>query len=163
MSNHITQHAPTKKLAPSPLAAKVLTAAFLLVAANEGMSQSIKSSSDMVAQAGSTNTQSSSANDRTSSGAASAGRGAASATESSAATKTPVKTLVDDSILTTKVKAALLADTRVKGSMISVETVGSEVTLSGAVATQGESVQAEKITRQISGVKSVVNKVTLKK
>ena len=163
MSNHITQHAPTEKLAPSPLAAKVLIATFLLVAANEGMSQSIKSTSDMVAQAGSTNNQSSSANDRTSSGAASAGRGAASATESSTATKTPIKTLVDDSILTTKVKAALLADTRVKGSMISVETVGSEVTLSGAVATQGESVQAEKIARQISGVKSVVNKVTLKK
>ena len=77
--------------------------------------------------------------------------------------KSSVRTLVDDSILTTKIKAGMLADPGVKATEVSVETNSGEVTLSGAVDSQPEMEQAQKIAQSVTGVKTVINKITLKK
>jgi hyperosmotically inducible protein len=77
--------------------------------------------------------------------------------------KSSVRTLVDDSIVTTKIKAAMLADPGVKATEVSVETNSGEVTLSGAVGNQPAMEQAEKIAKKVTGVRSVVNNLTLKK
>lgn len=69
---------------------------------------------------------------------------------------------VDDSVITTKAKSALLADTTVKGSEIHVETNKGIVTLSGAVDNERQRERAASIVRGIDGVKSVENKTTLK-
>lgn len=77
--------------------------------------------------------------------------------------KSSVRTLVDDSIVTTKIKAAMLADPGVKATEVNVETNSGEVTLSGAVDSQPAMEQAEKIAKKVTGVKSVVNNLMLKK
>jgi hyperosmotically inducible protein len=69
---------------------------------------------------------------------------------------------VDDSVITTKAKSALLADTTVKGSEIHVETNKGIVTLSGAVDNERQRARAASIVRGIDGVKSVENKMTVK-
>lgn len=62
---------------------------------------------------------------------------------------------VDDTWITTKVKADLLASSNVPGTEIKVETVNGVVTLSGTVSTQAEKDKALKTARGIKGVKSV--------
>ncbi|RJG08036.1 BON domain-containing protein [Noviherbaspirillum cavernae] len=69
---------------------------------------------------------------------------------------------IDDSIITTKVKTALLADTDVKGSDISVETKQGEVMLGGSVQSQAQIDKALKIANAVDGVKSVDNKMLVK-
>lgn len=71
--------------------------------------------------------------------------------------------VVDDSIITTKVKDALLADPSVKGSEISVETRKGEVLLTGFVSNQPEIERAIKVARGVDGVKMVSNKMTVKR
>ena len=68
---------------------------------------------------------------------------------------------IDDSVITTKVKTALLADSTVKGLNISVETVGGTVTLSGTAATQAERTQAEAVATTVEGVRNVVNRINV--
>ena len=80
-----------------------------------------------------------------------------------AGTSTTPGTVVDDSIITTKVKTALLTDPTVRGSDISVETRKGEVLLSGFVNNQSQIDEAQKVTRGIEGVKIVSNKMTLKR
>jgi len=70
--------------------------------------------------------------------------------------------VIDDSIITTKVKAALLADPDVKGTDINVETKKGEVMLSGFVGNQQQIDQAMKIAKAVEGVKKVDNKMTVK-
>jgi hyperosmotically inducible protein len=70
---------------------------------------------------------------------------------------------VDDSVITTKAKSALLADSTVKGTDIHIETNRGVVTLSGAVDNDRQRERAASIVRGIDGVKSVENKMTLKK
>ena len=74
-----------------------------------------------------------------------------------------VRTLVDDAIMTTKIKAAMLADPGVKATEVGVETNSGEVTLSGSVDNPPAMAQAEKIAKNVTGVKSVVNNLMLKK
>lgn len=62
---------------------------------------------------------------------------------------------VDDTWITTKVKADLLASSNVPGTEVKVDTVNGVVTLSGTVATQAEKDKAIKVTRAIKGVKNV--------
>jgi hyperosmotically inducible periplasmic protein len=69
--------------------------------------------------------------------------------------------VIDDSVITTKVKTALLADSTVKGLNISVETVGGTVTLSGTAATQAERTQAEAVATTVEGVRNVVNRINV--
>jgi len=69
--------------------------------------------------------------------------------------------VVDDSVITTKVKSVLLADSTVKGLNISVDTVGGTVTLTGTAATQAERAQAEALAASVEGVRNVVNRINV--
>lgn len=62
---------------------------------------------------------------------------------------------VDDTWITTKVKADLLATRDVSGLEINVETVNGVVSLSGAVDTQAEADRATAVARGIKGVSRV--------
>ena len=69
---------------------------------------------------------------------------------------------VDDSVITTKVKSALLGDDAVKSSAISVETVKGSVQLSGFVDTLDQKSTAGKDAWTVSGVKDVRNNLIVK-
>ena len=75
---------------------------------------------------------------------------------------TTVGTEIDDSVVTARGKSALLADHDSKSFEIKVETRKGEVQLSGFVATQARIDNAIALTRNIEGVKSVENGMTLK-
>lgn len=76
---------------------------------------------------------------------------------------TTLGTELDDSVITTRVKTALLADENVKGLDIAVETRKGEVYLSGLIDNQIQIDRAVQIASKIEGVKSVVNKMSIKK
>jgi hyperosmotically inducible periplasmic protein len=71
-------------------------------------------------------------------------------------------TLIDDSVITTKVKTALLSDSEIKGSDISVETKQGEVMLSGFVRDKVQFDKAVKVASAVEGVKKVNNKMSVK-
>ncbi len=79
-----------------------------------------------------------------------------------AAPSTTMGEKVDDTVVTTKVKAALLADDTVKGMDISVKTVGGEVQLSGVVDNQAQMDRAVAVAKGIEGAQRVQNGMTLK-
>jgi hyperosmotically inducible protein len=70
---------------------------------------------------------------------------------------------IDDAIITTKVKSALLADPSVKSFDIAVVTRKGEVQLSGFVDSQAQIDQAIAIAHKMDGVKSVGNEMSIKK
>ena len=70
--------------------------------------------------------------------------------------------VIDDATLTTKVKAALVADGRTKAYQISVDTRDSVVLLSGFVAATASRTAAGEVAAGISGVKSVDNQIAIK-
>lgn len=76
---------------------------------------------------------------------------------------TTVGAKMDDGITTTKVKAALLADSSVKGSDINVETQNGVVQLSGFVDSQTQVDRALQLARDVQGVTKVDNELTVKK
>jgi hyperosmotically inducible periplasmic protein len=76
---------------------------------------------------------------------------------------TTVGNKVDDGIVTTKVKAALLADANVKSFDIAVVTRKGEVQLSGFVDNQSQIDRAIEVARGIEGVRSVSNEMSIKK
>jgi hyperosmotically inducible periplasmic protein len=69
--------------------------------------------------------------------------------------------VIDDSVITTKVKTALIADQRVHGRDVSVETFKGRVLLSGYVRTPEERKAAQDIARSVPGVKEVNNKISV--
>ena len=69
---------------------------------------------------------------------------------------------VDDSVITTKVKALLAEDDFVKSFQISVETYKGMVQLSGFVNSQQAVDKAGQIARSVQGVKSVKNNLIVK-
>jgi hyperosmotically inducible protein len=81
-----------------------------------------------------------------------------------AATRTSDSTgqYVDDSVITTKVKSALLGDDVVKSFAVSVETVKGVVQLSGFVDTSAQKSAAGHDARAVSGVKDVMNNLIVK-
>lgn len=70
---------------------------------------------------------------------------------------------VDDSIITSKVKSALLADPAIKSLDIAVVTRKGEVQLSGFVNSQDQIDQAVTLARKVDGVTSVGNEMSVKK
>lgn len=70
--------------------------------------------------------------------------------------------VVSDSVVTGKVKAALLADSDIKGTDIKVETTQGIVTLNGVVNSQAQIEKAESIARAIEGVKTIDNRISVK-
>ena len=69
---------------------------------------------------------------------------------------------VDDSVITTKVKALLAEDDFLKSFQIGVETYKGTVQLSGFVASRNGVDKAGEITRSVKGVRSVKNNLLVK-
>jgi hypothetical protein len=69
---------------------------------------------------------------------------------------------VDDTVITTKVKAAILEEPTLKSCEINVETFKGIVQLSGFVGSKTDINKAVEITHRINGVKSVTNSMRLK-
>jgi osmotically-inducible protein OsmY len=69
---------------------------------------------------------------------------------------------VDDSVITAKVKADLVADPVTKAREISVETFKGVVQLSGFVNTAQERDKAGEIARNVKGVVDVKNNINVK-
>jgi hypothetical protein len=69
---------------------------------------------------------------------------------------------VDDSVITSRVKAALIADPLTKAREISVETFKGTVQLSGFVTTAAEKDKAGEIARNTKGVVEVKNNIIIK-
>lgn len=76
--------------------------------------------------------------------------------------QTTVGTDIDDSVVTSRVKSALLADADIKSFDFKVETRKGEVLLSGFVDNQAQVDSATAITRAVPGVKGIQNNVLLK-
>jgi osmotically-inducible protein OsmY len=70
--------------------------------------------------------------------------------------------VVDDSVITGKVKAALVADPTTKAHQIEVETFQGRVQLSGFVETSEARNRAVEIARNVDGVKDVRNSLLLR-
>ncbi len=68
----------------------------------------------------------------------------------------------DDSVITGKVKAALIEDTQTKATEINVETFKGIVQLSGFVSSQAAANRAVQLAAGVNGVKSVRNDMRLK-
>jgi len=69
---------------------------------------------------------------------------------------------VDDSTITTKVKALLAEDDFLKSFQISVETYKGRVQLSGFVNSQDAVKKAGELTRSVKGLTSVANNLIVK-
>jgi osmotically-inducible protein OsmY len=69
---------------------------------------------------------------------------------------------VDDSVITTKVKAAILEAPNLKSAEINVETFKGVVQLSGFVGTQENINSAVMVAKNVKGVTSVKNDMRLK-
>lgn len=70
--------------------------------------------------------------------------------------------LVDDSVITTKVKSALLTEKGVDSTAISVETFKGRVLLAGYVRSPDQRQRAEGLARSVAGVKAVSNNIELR-
>src|SRR5512140_3977121 len=64
---------------------------------------------------------------------------------------------VDDTMITTKVKSAILNEPTLKVAEINVETFKGVVQLSGFVSSPAAATRAVEVTREVGGVKSVKN------
>ena len=69
---------------------------------------------------------------------------------------------IDDSTITTKVKAAIFSDPSLKVFQINVETFKGEVQLSGSVDSDQIVNKAGEVARGVGGVKSVKNDLIVK-
>jgi len=70
--------------------------------------------------------------------------------------------LLDDSVITSKVKTAIFSEPSLKVLQIHVETTKNVVQLSGTVTTRAEMNKAVEVTRSVGGVRSVRNDLQLK-
>ena len=77
-------------------------------------------------------------------------------------TKESTGEFVDDSTITTKVKAAFIHDEIVKSSDVSVETFKGVVQLSGFVDNSAQKYRAGEVAAEVRGVRSVKNNITVK-
>ncbi|WON73391.1 BON domain-containing protein [Nitrosospira sp. Is2] len=78
-------------------------------------------------------------------------------------TQTTVGEKIDDGIITTKVKGALVAESGVDSGDIAVVTRDGEVQLSGFVKDQSQIERATQVARSVEGVKNVINELSVKK
>ncbi|MFQ5508085.1 MAG: BON domain-containing protein [Leptospirillia bacterium] len=65
-----------------------------------------------------------------------------------------------DALITSRVKARLLADERVHAFRIDVDTLEGVVTLSGKLSSADEAARAAKIARETEGVLKVISRLT---
>jgi osmotically-inducible protein OsmY len=78
------------------------------------------------------------------------------------ATKESTGEIVDDSVITAKVKSAFVEDKEVSALDISVKTYKGVVQLSGFVSDAQESWKATELARNVKGVKEVRNDIAVK-
>lgn len=76
--------------------------------------------------------------------------------------KSTVGEVIDDSVITTKAKAAIFSTPDLKTLQISVETRKGEVLLSGFVDSETAKMKAEEVVKNVGGVKSVKNNLEVK-
>ena len=69
---------------------------------------------------------------------------------------------VDDSAITTAVKARMIDNKEVDGTSIRVETLNGTVMLSGFAKNQNEKTTAESLAWKVNGVKHVKNEITVR-
>lgn len=69
---------------------------------------------------------------------------------------------IDDTVITTKVKAAVLNEASLKSAEINVETFKGVVQLSGFVNSEADIKKAVEVARSVEGVTSVKNDMRLK-
>jgi len=69
---------------------------------------------------------------------------------------------VDDTAITTSVKAKFIEDKTVAASSISVETLNGTVQLSGFAKSNAEKMQAESIARGVKNVRNVRNDIVVR-
>ena len=69
---------------------------------------------------------------------------------------------IDDSVITTKVKAAIFNEPTLKSAEINVETFKGVVQLSGFVNSKADITKAVAVASSVGGVKSVKNSMQLK-
>ena len=69
---------------------------------------------------------------------------------------------VDDTVITAKVKTAILGESTLKSSEINVETFKGVVQLSGFVNSQSDVNRAVVVAKNVNGVKSVKNDMRVK-
>jgi osmotically-inducible protein OsmY len=81
---------------------------------------------------------------------------------SSTPTQSSLGESIDDTVITTRVKAAIFNDADLKVSEISVETFKGVVQLSGFVSTRAEITRAGTLARNTTGVESVRNDILVK-
>lgn len=77
-------------------------------------------------------------------------------------TKESTGELIDDSVITTKVKSALVADKTVSAMDVSVETFKGRVLLAGFVKSPDQRERAESVARSVKGVKAVSNQIEVR-
>ncbi|MBT8436297.1 MAG: BON domain-containing protein [Gammaproteobacteria bacterium] len=80
----------------------------------------------------------------------------------STATREGTGEYIDNTVITTKVKAAIFNEPTLKSFEINVETFKGVVQLSGFVNSQADIDKAVELVQQIKGVKSVENDMQLK-
>lgn len=68
---------------------------------------------------------------------------------------------IDDTVITSKVKAALLGDPDVSGTAVKVETLRGEVMLSGFVKSAAQSRRAADLASRVDGVSRVINNIVV--
>jgi osmotically-inducible protein OsmY len=73
-----------------------------------------------------------------------------------------VGSYVDDATITTQVKTKMIENKDVDAGAIKVETLNGTVMLSGFAKNATERATAEKIARDVSGVKSVKNEIAIR-
>jgi osmotically-inducible protein OsmY len=78
------------------------------------------------------------------------------------ATKESTGQYMDDTAITTKVKAAILKDEALKSAEINVETFKGVVQLSGFVSSAADIQHAVDVVRAVGGVRSVKNDMRMK-
>ena len=77
-------------------------------------------------------------------------------------TRESVGEYMDDSVITTKVKAAIFNDPVAKVFQVKVETFKGVVQLSGFVDSPKSAARAVEAARSVGGVKDVINKMSVK-
>lgn len=69
---------------------------------------------------------------------------------------------IDDAAITTAVKARLVEDKTVNAGAVNVQTLNGEVALSGFARSSEERAQAERVARDVKGVRTVRNNLAIR-
>jgi len=83
--------------------------------------------------------------------------------EQTAAAANQARQAINEGALTAKIKAKMALDDSVKALDIDVDTVGTTVTLSGAVATDAQRQKALQLARETDGVKQVIDQLQVRR